>query len=198
MEIILKNIYVSERLSKETTAFQATLYINGYKVGVISNEGRGGAILYHPLEDKGNHLIREAEAWCRKLPPVVYHDTLVNEKPMTIPMELEIYLDNIITAWLEQKDLEKFRRKMEKEMKTAILFGIPDKTYKVLRYNRPIDSMIRYGMGVERLRQDIHKLVIPLMGEQDRILNTNIPNEVIRKLGIEHGKWVRLVGAKKL
>ena len=198
MEIILKNIYVGERLSKERTTFQATLYINGYRVGTISNEGQGGAIIYHPLEDKGNFLIRKAEAWCRKLPPAIYSDTLINEKPVTIPMELEIYLDNIITGWLQQKDLEKFRRKMEKEMHTAILFGIPDKTYKVLKYKTPIESLIRYGIGVERLRQDIHKLVLPLLGEHDRILNTNIPTEVIRKLGVGPGKWIKLVGDKKL
>lgn len=177
-------------------AFQATLYINGYKVGVVSNEGRGGAILYHPLEDKGNFLIREAEAWCRKLPPVVFHDTLISGKPMTIPMELEIYLDNIITAWVSQKDLEKFQRKMEKEMRTAILFGIPDKTYRVLKYTVPIDSLIRYVNGLERLRTDIHKKVIPLLGENDKILNSNIPVAIIKKLGIADGIWVEQVKGK--
>jgi len=194
MEIILKDIYVSERVSREKMAFQATLYINGYKVGVISNEGRGGAILYHPIEDKGNYLIREAEAWCRKLPPAVYLDTLINEKPVTIPMELESYLDNIITAWLDLKDLEKLRRKMEKEMETAILYGIPGKSYRVLQYRKSIAFMIRYGMGMERLRNDIEKVVIPQMSQHDRILNTNIPAKVIRKLGVGHGKWVKLEG----
>jgi hypothetical protein len=190
MEILLKNIYVSERRSKETMAFQATLYINGYKVGVVSNHGQGGPILYHPLEDKGNSLIREAEAWCRKLAPIVFHDTIVDGKPMTIPMELEIYLDNIITAWLEQKDLENFRRKMEKEMATAILFGIPGKTFRVLKYKTPIASIIKFDKGVERLRQDIHKLVIPLLKEKEKILNTNIPAVVIKRLEVGDGKWV--------
>jgi len=193
MEIILKNIYVSERLSKKTMSFQATLYINGYKVGVVSNEGQGGAMLYHPLEDKGNMLIREAEVWCRQLPPIVFEDTIIDGKPMTIPMELEIYLDDMITAWLEQKDQVKFRRKMEKEMPTAILFGIPGKTFRVLKYRTPIACMIRFNKGVERLRLDIHKLVMPLLQENEKILNTNIPERIVKKLGVEDGKWVELV-----
>jgi hypothetical protein len=190
MEIILKNIYVSERLSRETMAFQATLYINGYKVGVISNEGQGGPILYHPLEDKGNFLIREAEAWCRKLPPVIFPDTMIDGKPMSIPMELEIYLDNTITAWLEQKDREKFRWKMEKKMASAILFGIPEKTFRVLRFKTPIASMIKCNTGVERLRRDIHKWVLPLLAENEKILNTNIPARIIKMMEVGDGKWV--------
>jgi hypothetical protein len=195
MEINLKNIYVSERLSRETMAFQATLFINNYKVGTVSNEGQGGAMMYHPLEDKGNFFIREAEAWCRKLPPAVFPEE-VDGKPMTLPMDLELYLDNIITAWLKEKDLQKFRRKMEKDMRTAILFGIPDKAYRVMRYKMPIDSMIGYGKGVERLRIDIHKLIIPLLGEGEKILNTNIPPAIIKKLGIDDEKVVEQVIGK--
>jgi hypothetical protein len=192
MEILLKNVYVNERLSKETTAFQATLYINGFEVGFISNQGIGGPIQYHPFGDKGILLIREAEVWARKLPPVVFPDTIVDGKPMTVPMELEMYLGDLIAAWLEQKDLEKFRRKMEKEMSTAIVFGIPGKSFRALKFTNPIASMIQLNKGIERLRLDIHKKVIPLLKENERILNTNIPAAVIKMLGVGEGKWVEL------
>jgi hypothetical protein len=148
------------------------------------------------LEDKGKLMILEAAAWCRKLAPVVFPDTIIDGKPMTVPMDLDIYVDNIITAWLTQKDLVKFRRKMEKEMRTAILFGIPEKAFRVMRYNMPIDTMIRYCKGIERLRTDIHKLVIPLLGEGEKILNMNIPLAVIKQLEIEDGMWVEQVSGK--
>ena len=194
MEIRLKNIYVGERLSRETTAFQATLYINGYRVGVITNEGQGGATMYRPRDDRGVSLIKEAELWCRGLAPLVITDEIVNGKPVTIPMELEIYLDNLVTEWLNRKDLERFRRKAEKEMLTAILFGVPDRSFRVMKYRNPIAGMIRFNKGVEQLRLDIHKKVMPMLQVNEKILNTNIPDGIIRLLEVPAGKWVERVG----
>ena len=103
MEIRLKNIYVGERLSRETTAFQATLYINGYRVGVITNDGQGAATMYRPIDDRGVALIKEAEFWCKGLPPVIFSDEMVDCKPVTVPMEMEIYLDNLVYGMVESK-----------------------------------------------------------------------------------------------
>jgi hypothetical protein len=194
MEIILKNIYVGERLSRETTAFQATLYINSYRVGVITNDGQGGATMYRPLDDKGVALIKEAEFWCRRLPPLVITGEIVNDKPVTIPMELEIYLDNLVTDWLNQKDLEPFRKKLQKKMLTAIVFGVPDKSFRVMKYRIPIAAMIRFDKGVEQLRLDIHRKVVPRLKENEKIMNTNIPAGIIRLLEVPAGKWVERMG----
>jgi hypothetical protein len=194
MEITLKNIYVGERLSRETTAFQATLYINGYKVGVITNDGQGGATMYRPLDDKGVTLIKEAEVWCRRLPPLVFTDNMVDGRPVTIPMELEIYLDNLVTDWLNQKDLERFRKKAQKEMLTSIVFGVPDKSFRVMKYRNPIAAMIRFDKGVEQLRLDINRMVVPRLQENEKILNTNIPAGIIPLLEVPAGKWVVQIG----
>jgi hypothetical protein len=194
MEIRLKNIYVGERLSRETTAFQATLYINGHRVGVITNDGQGGATMYRPVDDKGLLLIREAEVWCRRLPPLVFTDETVADKPVTIPMELEIYLDNLVTDWLNHKDLERFRRKAEKEMLSAIVFGVPDKSFRIMKYRNPIAAMIRINKGVEQLRLDIHKKVLPMLLGNEKILNTNVPAGIIRLLEVPAEKWVVQVG----
>lgn len=190
MEIMLKNIYTSERLSQETTAFQATLYINGYRTGVITNDGQGGATMYRLIDDEGVALIREAEAWCRALPPVVFPDTMSNGRPVTIPMELEMFLDNMVNDWLVKKDIEAFRRKTEKKMENGILFGVPGKMSLVMRYAVTIESLIRTKKGVEQLRRDIRTKILPLLRENQKILNTNIPWEIVKQLEVPAGKWV--------
>jgi hypothetical protein len=195
MEIKLKNIYVNERLSRETMEFQATLYIDGHKVGVITNDGQGGATMYRPVDDRCVTLIREAEAWCRGLPPMIYPD-VIGGKTITVPMELEIYLDNIVTAWLDEQDRDRFCKKMEQEMLTAILFGVPGKTFRVLKYRNPIAAMIRFNKGVEQLRLDIHKKVMPLLQRNEKILNTNIPPGIIRLLEVPGERWVEQIGDK--
>lgn len=194
MEIILKNIYVGERLSRETTAFQATLFIDGYRVGVITNDGQGCPNMYRPLDDKGVMLIRQAEDWCRKLPAMVLADTMSDGKPVTIPMELEIYLDNIITDWLTKKDIEKFRRKAEKKMSSAIVFGVPDKTFRLMTYGKVLKALIHRPGFIDQLRKDIHTKVLPLLQDDERILNTNIPRRIVERLQVPAGKWVDTTG----
>jgi hypothetical protein len=194
MEITLKNIYVGERLSRETTAFQATLFIDGYRVGVITNDGQGCANMYRPLDDKGVMLIRQAEAWCRRLPPMVLADTLSDGKRVTIPMELEIYLDNIITDWLTKKDIEKFRRKAEKKMGSAIVFGAPGKPFRLMTYGKVLSVLIHRPGFIGQLRTDIHTKVLPLLREDEKILNTNIPRRIVERLQVPAGKWVEVVG----
>jgi hypothetical protein len=196
MEISLEDIYSGERLSREATIFQATLFINRYKVGVITNDGQGGATMYRPIDDKGVALIREAEHWCRGLAPMVGTETMTNGTPVSIPMDLETYLDNLITDWLNQKDVARFWRKAEKEMYNAILSGIPGKTFRVMRYGDAIARLVRRYGGVEQLRLDIHRKVIPMLQENEKILNTNIPLRIVRQLGVPAGKWVKLVGRK--
>lgn len=194
MVITLKNIYVGERLSRETMAFQATLYINGYRVGVITNDGHGCPNMYRPLDDKGVMLIRQAEDWCRKLPPMVLADTMSDGKPVTIPMELEIYLDNIITDWLMKKDIGKFRRKAEKKMSSAIVFGVPDKPFRLMTYGKVLKALIHRPGFIDQLRKDIHTKVLPLLQDDEKILNTNIPRRIVERLQVPAGKWVDTAG----
>lgn len=47
MEITLKNISTNERLSEETLAFAADVYVDGVKTLAASNNGHGGCNRYH-------------------------------------------------------------------------------------------------------------------------------------------------------
>jgi hypothetical protein len=48
MNITLKNFKHAEFASEETYCFQATVYLDGKKVGVASNEGHGGSTNFYP------------------------------------------------------------------------------------------------------------------------------------------------------
>jgi hypothetical protein len=51
MKVELKRLQISERLSKETIAFAADVWINGKKAGYAENEGHGGNTTVH-IEDR--------------------------------------------------------------------------------------------------------------------------------------------------
>lgn len=72
MKIELKNVKIAANLSRETTAFTATVYVDGKRAFLASNEGSGGSNLYEPLPGKTGSetypIVREAEAYAASLP----------------------------------------------------------------------------------------------------------------------------------
>lgn len=50
MKIELKKITYSARLSEETQAFAADVWIDGKRAGEVSNDGQGGPNRYHPWD----------------------------------------------------------------------------------------------------------------------------------------------------
>ena len=60
----LRNVKYAKFASEETPCFEATVWIDGAKAGVVRNDGHGGADMHSP------HGLRERlEAWAATLPP---------------------------------------------------------------------------------------------------------------------------------
>lgn len=49
MEIVIKNLKIARSLSEETTAYTATIYVDGVATFAASNHGTGGCDFYHTL-----------------------------------------------------------------------------------------------------------------------------------------------------
>ncbi|TRD17304.1 hypothetical protein [Palleronia caenipelagi] len=61
MKIELKAIKHSEFASQETNCYQANLYVDGKKIGIVSNDGHGGCDAFHGDDE----AFARANAWCR-------------------------------------------------------------------------------------------------------------------------------------
>jgi hypothetical protein len=73
MKITLKNFKHAAFASQETYCFEATVYIDGKKAGIASNEGHGGCTFvrldeaFRHLDTKENDLEGKVDAECHKL-----------------------------------------------------------------------------------------------------------------------------------
>lgn len=117
MNIELKNCKVYLAISQESLCFDASLYIDGEKVGTVRNDGNGGMNFisgYGRGETLKQNLlkIKEAEEYAHSLPPQKFKD-------MEIPMSLDLLLTNLAQDISETKD---FRNKC----KTKTLFLLND------------------------------------------------------------------------
>lgn len=175
MKIELKNISFNERLSEETNAFAADIYIDGVKAGYAKNAGHGGSTDYsfYPDKDggfvKNKKLIADAEIYAKSLPPHEYEG--FHGEKCTMESDLEMMIDNLLEEYLKEKDKKKFAKKYDK----AIIWGQPNgKQYLEVKFKVPLASIPK-----ERLQQYVDKYKLELKpGEV--FWNTNF-----EKLGIK-------------
>jgi len=103
MKIELKNIKHSEFASHETNCYEATIYINGKREGLVSNDGQGGSDNVTPWQ-----LAQEIDAYAKTLPPVVceWIDPKTGE-PFVLEQTHETIFGELLNEWLHAKDLKK-------------------------------------------------------------------------------------------
>lgn len=177
MKIELKKIQVFERMSEETTAFAADLYINGEKVGYAKNDGRGGMTDYGRNYDKNTEkmnrfgkVIQEAEEYCNGLPPGKFPAEFGGG---TYPMSLENFIDDLVFKFEEAKR----RKKMEKKMETHILFGTDRSYYHQSLGRFTVAQALAIPNGPAKIKSLIEEMRTKM--PDGRVLNTNLPADLI-------------------
>ena len=155
MNLKLKSVYFSERMSEETNAFTADLWLGNKKVAYIKNDGHGGSTYYNAY-DKMRPLLTKAEIYAQSLPRVKYRNAEWD-------MNLEHLIDDMFTEWLKNKELSKHSKK-------GILYKT--KEGKEMLYSwkgMTITKMLNDPIGQSRIRVAI----LGLKGEGATILNNN-------------------------
>ena len=172
MRIEIKNVKINLTFSEETTMFKADLAINGIIVGEANNDGRGGCTFYQakyydfkkqevlPIEiqNRNKDLIKQAEEFCKSLPPYQGSD-------FTLDMNLEFLIDNLIDDKVAKKEQKKF----EKKMVDRIMWGVPKAhSYKEIKFKVPLSQFPKdkLQLYVDKYKKDF------LKGEV--FLNTNL------------------------
>lgn len=174
MKLELKNIKVNLTFSEETTMFQADLYANGKKIAYANNDGRGGCTFYnrYPNQEKA---LAEAEAYAKTLPSDFYE---FGGKKHEIKMTLEHWIDTQIEAYVEAKESAKFQKKMEKDMLTHIVYGVPNsgkyRMYGFKGNKLPLTELVKMEKGREAVKNLI-ETVKKQLKEGEEIFNKNLP-----------------------
>jgi hypothetical protein len=103
MKIELRNVAYNARLSEETSAYAADVWIDGKKAGTTQNAGHGGPDLIRPRE-----LEEKLTAYALTLP-------VIKSKWGDLPESAETLLGGCLTRFLTARDLKR-------ALKTKLLF----------------------------------------------------------------------------
>jgi len=189
MKIELKKIHYSEQLSEETHAFTANLYINGTHAGYAKNNGRGGATYYQAKDEKGKVLIKEAEKYCAELPAKNTEDKSLDD--LSWDMDLAQIIDDLLYLYLEKKEIDRFNSKLNKRMLDGLVFGIQDQSFRGFVYPLPMIQLLAQPKGPEIVLKDLTEKVLPSLTDGNKLLNTNIPESIIKAAGLDEQQYVK-------
>jgi hypothetical protein len=147
MKIELKNIKHSEFASHETNCYEATIYINGKREGLVSNDGQGGCDNVTPWQ-----LAQEIDAYAKTLPPVVceWIDPKTG-KPFVMEQTHEIIFGELLNDWLLDKDLKK-------QLNSRVLFAKDDG--KIYATKTQKSAELKLTLSISSLAQRLNAKII--------------------------------------
>jgi len=176
MQIELKNFRFYDRLSEETYCFTANIWVNGTKCGNAENRGYGGETDYHHEgTEASKKLIKQAEEYCLKLPPIIWQSS-VSGKDLSLDMNLTRYIDELVSALVKKKDDESIAKKLNKEMQKAILIGT-DTQYQVISFKKPLREV--WETQPDYFKKVLIEKLDKYKEKGYRLLNTNIPQQFL-------------------
>lgn len=180
MKIELKNFKHYDRLSEETLCFVGNIWVNGIKCGYAENSGKGGCTSYHHEgTQESRELIRQAEEYCLKLPPIVYKSS-ISDKDIEIDMNLTNYIDDLCCELVKKKEKDAIAKKLNKEMQKAILIGIDngtDITYQSIAFKLPLREM--WENYPDHFKLTLKNKLEKYADKGYKLLNTNIPQQFL-------------------
>jgi|ETNmetMinimDraft_26_1059896.scaffolds.fasta_scaffold34952_4 hypothetical protein len=108
--ITVKNLKVAEFASEETLCFQATVYVDGKRAFLASNEGHGGPTNFDPLKfskpevARFRALVADLAKWAKTLPKGTAHLDVYDQC-------LESLVDDAVQKAQDEKRLRKLLKK---------------------------------------------------------------------------------------
>jgi len=158
MKIELKSVQHYPRLSDETNAFNANLYIDGIKVAACENQGKGGPT---SIWVTNKEKYKQYQDFIKSLPPRKSEYFPGEEFPVTE----EDYIDDLLYAFLNEKELKKLTKK-------SIVYADTDTpdSYKLITYKNTIAQL----MAHPEFREHLIKKVEELKKQGKHVFNTNI------------------------
>lgn len=186
MIIALKDVVISPSLSQKSTAFRAEVWVNNYRAAIATNAGRGDSTHLQPQDFKGLRMLKEAEEW------VVSQELPVTQGPAnagetsTQKQDLASYVDGLLARYQQGLAIALLHRKIGSRMRQSIVFGVPDQSFREHGLETPITRILAVRNGTNALIGIITGKVVPFLGNGEKILNTNLPQEIMEKVGLQY------------
>src|SRR5690606_23848416 len=104
--------------------------------------------------ERGRELIREAEAYCKTLPPKEYPAD-EHIKAFSVDMDLENYIDDLLSKHLEKKEQIRFDAKLKAATEKGIVYGVSGDYFMGISFSMPLAQVLAHSKGPEVIQRTI-------------------------------------------
>ena len=149
----------------------AHVYLDNKRVGYYNDDGWGGEVDLS-LNSEARDVIEALLAQCN-FAQLMFDNGWNFKQVSTITprLQVEIAIYEIIFASIMKKDIDKFNKKLAKDMVKGICVG-NDTSYYVITYKGgDIPTLLQ---NPEKLKASIVKYIMPTIPQGQKILNTNL------------------------
>ncbi|WP_286732636.1 MULTISPECIES: hypothetical protein [Sphingobacterium] len=108
-----------------------------------------------------------------------------------INMALEEKINDLLYEYLRKKDLKKLTSIVNKAMLRGIVYGMSDRAVWNIKYDTPIVKILSFSKGLLDIMNAIKDKVLPHLKDGNRLLNTNIPESIIKSAGLKEDQYVK-------
>ena len=125
IKIELRRVHFSERLSEETNAYAAEVYVDGKHVVSVQNDGHGGCDMQRPIPPFTHADLKALNARIAKdFPHLAIDMSAYGKDP--IPADLEMVCNDLLQAHLVERDVKR-------ALKSKVVFVV-DGVVRELRF----------------------------------------------------------------
>lgn len=103
MKVEIKNVKHSQFASHETNCFEATVYIDGKRMGTVSNDGQGG-----PNDYDSRALVEALTEYAKTLPTRTWK---LDDQVLEVHPDMDTAIDDLLMANLYSRDLKRVMTK---------------------------------------------------------------------------------------
>ena len=146
----------------EMGGMSADVWINGIKCMDVIDSGEGGCYDYQSIQTP------EAQANIQLL-----ENYLKTTEKYNYNEGMDAYICDLGVKQYEEKAKDRYVKKMQKLMQTAIIFG-NDKGYRIYNFNQPLNTVPIQTLNIYYSKAKI------MCGKSESVLNTNL-----KELGIK-------------
>lgn len=191
----LREFLRQQHKSISSNAYIGILYLDNTRIGTVINNGRGmTAVTPHLgkeklLEQFKDDLLKDPERW-------VFNPISSDEPGKMEEFALASYLDKLAFIQVREAAAQENNRMALAAMPNHIVFGVPGQGAYTHKLDNSISTLVKSEEGRKQLIE-IMKAIIPAMVARVKILNNNLPADLMDKIGRENFNVLQAPDAAK-
>lgn len=180
MKIELRNIRLNEDMNFDSFFFTAQLYVERKKVATVVDDGMGSGYRYENIEPENRLLFHNAEQYVKSLA-----SSAKSNDPLSVHNKFDDFISQLLCDHIDRLD----KRELVAIIRKGIAYGDGLTGYRFVKFFNPVADLLKTSQGISTIEWALRQKVLPKIKPGEKILNRNIPEDIIKRVGFSEDQY---------